>query len=278
MTNKIIQTLQNNLDTLLPNIQFKKLPNGYYQYSWIDTHKYKRFDANALLRYIKSNKDVAEFLVKQALNIDLDEFQQKYGIRWRQFINLLLDHPETLDKFHLLIRKYIVDLNRDIVLQKSNEVNNIKDDNKIISIDEQGNLVDTKGNIVDDNSKDKLILDFDPRNDEQRKRPLVVIREYLSNDRNDYKDHIKIGRRGENHGSVINRNKKLVEKSIFPGDYNPTFAYAYIIGKICVIDNNRGMFPSVAAVKDAIKQSDKFSKIYIMPSNDPILFRLARKI
>ena len=278
MINQIMQVIKNNLDTLLPNVQFKKLPNGYYRYSWIDTHKNKRFDANELLRYIKNNKDVANSLIKQALNIDLSEFQQKYGIRWRQFINLLLSHPEALDKFHLLVRKYIVNLNRDIVLQKSNEVNNIKDDNKIISIDEQGNLIDTKGNLVNDNSKDKLILDFDPRNDEQRERPLVVFREYLSDDRNDYKDHIKIGRRGENHGSVINRNKKLVEKSVFPGDDNPTFAYAYVIGKICVIDNNRGMFPSVAAVKDAIKQSGKFSKIYIMPSNDPILFRLARKI
>lgn len=51
MANKIIQAIRNNLNNILPNVQFRKLPNGYYKYSWLDTHEYNRFDADALLRY-----------------------------------------------------------------------------------------------------------------------------------------------------------------------------------------------------------------------------------
>ena len=275
---KIINTIQKKLPKIIPHIQFKKLKNGYYQYSWLDSDLYERTDANPVLRYIKKNENIANEILNDAFNWTIDDFQKYYPLSWREFINLLIRNPLIIEKLHLAVRKYIVNLNKDIVLRKSNEIINIKDDNKIITINDQGDLIDSQGNEVNNDSHDKLILDFNPRNDEQRERPLVIIREHLEN--NQYKDHIIIGRRGANHGSIINAKKyqDLLQRSILPGEYNPTIACAYVIGKICVIDNRRGFFPSVQAIRDSLKESGKFAKIYIMPEDDPILFRLAKKL
>lgn len=173
-------------------------------------------------------------------------------------------------------------MNQDIVLQKSEKIVSEDDTDRIVFINNRGRLINKKNHKLI-RPRDGIQLDFDPRDDSQREKPIVIIREYIHNDNepideNNYKDHIIAGRRGADHASILSAKKyqPLLEKSKNTND-SYTIACCYLIGHIVVIDNLRFSFPSINEIKDALVKSGKFKKIYIYPEHDQIIYRLAKK-
>ena len=275
---KIIKVIKKHISDIIPYVKdkFPKHKNGYYDYTWLDSGQGMRWEANLILEYISKNQDLAAIYVKEALNLDLKQFEALI-MPWDRFIQLMIDQSTTFDSLHLAVRKYLVRFNQDINIQKSNDIAKQNDNNQIAKFNELGNLV------IPDNIQ-SIKLDFDPRDDAQREKPIVIIREYIYNgneslNKNNYKDHVIVGQRGANHGSIL-KNKKyqlLLEQSKVD-EYTPTIACCYAIGDIAIIDNQRMFFPSVKAVKDALEQSGKFQKVYIYPKNDRVIYRVAKRL
>lgn len=267
---KIINVIiKNYVPDLVKRVIFPKYENGYYKYTWLDTDKNHRNEAIPILKYLNNDKQLAEDIISQALNISLKEFEKTY-MTWKKYIKTLITHYAATEKLHLAVRKELIKLNYSVAIDKSNELNNLND--KIVSIDDEGNIIGKNKN------KSSILIDFNPRNDAERERPCVIIREFINEEKN-FKDHVIIGKQGANHGSILNSKKylPLLEKSI--KNNSPTFACCYIIGKIAIIDNDRFMFPSVNEIVNALKNSNKFTKIYIIDnSNAKKLHRLAKKI
>ena len=277
---KIFKSLVKELKTIVPQVTFPHEKNSdlkdndFYAYSKLDSDKFFRKEALPVLDFIAEHKDIADRIIHNAVNMSLQEFEKIY-IPWDQYIDLLKNNSYICDALHLKVRPYIVELNRDVVKEKFNSINELQD--KIVSINEDGDIIDENGNIINDKPGISLTLDFDPREDSQREKPIVIIREYKEN--GNYQNHIVIGRRGANHGSILKAEKyqDLIQKSIKDG--NPTIAACYLIGTIAIIDNFRSMFPSIKDVIDALKESGKFTKIYVMrtQSKEKTIYRLAWK-
>ena len=267
---KIIKVIKKHISDIIPYVKdkFPKHKNGYYDYTWLDSGQGMRWEANLILEYTT--------YIQEALNINLKQFEELI-MPWDRFIQLMIDQSTTFDSLHLAVRKYLVRFNQDINIQKSNDIAKQSDNDQIARFNELGNLV------IPDNIQ-SIKLDFDPRDDAQREKPIVIIREYIYNEneslnKNNYKDHVIVGQRGANHGFIL-KNKKyqlLLEQSKVD-EYTPTIACCYAIGDIAIIDNQRMFFPSVKAVKDALEQSGKFQKVYIYPKNDRVIYRVAKRL
>ena len=296
---KIIKVIKKHISDIIPYVKdkFPKHKNGYYDYidSVISGNNViltvgdendsiincgsgqgMRWEANLILEYISKNQNLAATYIQEALNINLKQFEELI-MPWDRFIQLMIDQSTTFDSLHLAVRKYLVHFNQDINIQKSNDIAKQNDNDQIARFNELGNLV------IPDNIQ-SIKLDFDPRDDAQREKPIVIIREYIYNEnesinKNNYKDYVIVGLRGANHGSIL-KNKKyqlLLEHSKVD-EYTPTIACCYAIGDIAIIDNQRMFFPSVKAVKDALEQSGKFQKVYIYPKNDRVIYRVAKRL
>ena len=275
---KIIKVIKKHISDIIPYVKdkFPKHKNGYYDYTWLDSGQGMRWEANLILEYISKNQNLAATYIQEALNINLKQFEELI-MPWDRFIQLMIDQSTTFDSLHLAVRKYLVRFNQDINIQKSNDIAKQSDNDQIARFNELGNLV------IPDNIQ-SIKLDFDPRDDAQREKPIVIIREYIYNEneslnKNNYKDHVIVGQRGANHGFIL-KNKKyqlLLEQSKVD-EYTPTIACCYAIGDIAIIDNQRMFFPSVKAVKDALEQSGKFQKVYIYPKNDRVIYRVAKRL
>ena len=266
------QVVKKHLQEIIPRIKdkFPKHNNGYYKYTWLDSDAGCRWEANFVLDYIFEHRSLLENIIKETwgrafLNEDFINFLKKD----------LYNNPAIIDDLHLAVRKYLVQFNQDININKSNNIAS-NNDNVTATFDENGEL------IIPENAR-SITLDFEPRDDSQRERPVVIIREYIHDNGNDidlnkYKDHIILGKRGTNHGSILGARKyqSLLANSII--DDNPTIACCYAVGKIAIIDNMRMFFPSVGEVKKALEQSGKFKKVYVYPGDDRIIYRVAKRL
>ena len=274
LVQKFAKTIKKHLSEIIPKIKdrFPKHDNGYYQHTWLDSDADERWEAEEVLNYIPENDALLETICKEAFNVDTADLMSIIPLQ--KLLKICYDNTDIMDDLHLAVRKYLVRFNRDINVIKSNEVAS-NNDSIVAKFDENGEL------IIPDNAP-SITLDFDPRDDSQRERPIVIIREYIHKneneiDKNNFKDHVVVGRPGANHGSILKAVKyqSLLENSMI--DSNPTIACCYAVGKIAIIDNMRMFFPSVEEVKKALEHSGKFKKVYVYPRDDKVIYRVAKR-
>ena len=272
---QIINAIINLLPTFIDNIIFPTYDNGYYKHSWLDSDQYEREDANPVFNYLINNNELKNKILQTA---NVTETELNTYMNWNEYITKLKENPYITENFHLEVRKYLVARNPQVAIQKSEKINAINDKKQIVKINDQGKFIDKNNNIVDENTLPYIEIDFDPRSDDQRERPIVIIREFKKN--NKYKDHVIIGEQGANHGSILygEQYQNLMEASK-TSPYEYTFACCYLIGTIAIVDQDRYSFPSIEAIVKALKKSHKFTKIYIIDNNNSKhLHRLAKKI
>ena len=244
----LINYLYDKLDYILPKIKFKQESNGTYQFSWLDMGKGQRDDADLVFNYIsKDNNFQHEFLNTNNIT-DLK-------MTWPAFIKFV---SKTLynEALQLKVREYIVNLNDDILNERS----------KIL----------IESNTATGSTYD---IDFNPENDHERSKPIVIAKEFLDN--GNTKNHVFFGEKGWNHGSVIRKYSEFLNTRCLNELHSPVIACAYLVGQVAFADPDRmyNGFDTIDEVITTLRQDPNIVKVYNLPANrhGGTITRLAKK-
>ena len=255
VSNKFTTWLNNNLSSILTQVPFQAKSNGLYSFSWENRDKNKRNDADIVINHIKSSKDIiSKFL--SSINMNEDSFQQAYNMSFVDFINTIYKFNYSED-FQRKVRTYVMELNKNVIQDKAK------------MLDE-----------LDDKVGSEVSVDFDVTRDEQRERPIIVIKYYINKKRT--KDQVLIGDFGEDHTTLQNKpqNKKYVNNVVLNEENKPTVTYAYMVGKNAFLDPKRMLtsFKSINEVRDILKNDPRINKVYRLLADPHDLKRLAKKL
>ena len=255
ISKKFTDYLDQNLSSILTQVPFQAKQNGLYSFSWENRDKNKRQDADIVINYIKSSKDIiSKFL--SSINMNENSFKQAYNMSFVDFINNTYTFNYNED-FQRKVRSYIINLNKNIMQDKAK------------MLDE-----------LDDKIGSEIKVDFDVTKDEQRERPIIVIKYYLNKKR--FKDQVLIGEIGEDHKTLQNKpqNKKYINNAVLNESMQPIVTYAYMVGKNAFLDPKRMLssFKSINEVRDILKNDPRINKVYRLLNDPHDLRRLAKKM
>lgn len=247
ITALITEYLNNNLDDLLPKLSFPQKDNGTYTFSWQNNMGGYNFkdDCSTVLKYLEQH--ISDVLY----NIDLTNMQN-ISEDWKY----ILEQYEIPKDIGLKVRNYIIHLNDNIVNKRAEalETNN-------------------------DKVHDTTIIDYDPENDHEREKPIIIYRVIIDNR---YKDLVIIGKRGASHGDTLNdefiQEMKKLNLSTELNDKNE-YTQAYLLGRIAFV--NRKMYSTYSSwdeVQDILVNDSRIDKVYSVPEsrNGGTIVRLAK--
>lgn len=232
----LIEYLYKNLDNLLPRIKFKQENNGTYHFSWLDMGKGSRDDANAVFEFIKKDNTF-----KQSFLTTNNISEKQLKIIWPSFVDFVQTKLYN-EELQLKVRQYIVNLNDDILNQRSEKLIN--------SGTETGAEYE---------------IDFSPENDHERSKPIIVAKEFL--DDGTTKNHVFFGEKGWNHGSVIRKYSNFLNTKCLNELNSPVISCAYLVGEVAFADPDRmyNGFDTIEEVINTLKQDPHIKKVYNLP-------------
>lgn len=241
----LIYNIKNIVNTL-PLIK----ENNYYVSAW----NFSQFNSNDLQyeqRYLKHYLNTNYLSLIEKINLTNEE------------LAIAKDNQEYICKRFINNNLNILRKMRTLILAKNNSIRNDKAKQLFTLIDSRGS---------------STTIDFDPFNDIERERPIIII-----NDKNTDKDYIVFGHIGDSHTRCISSvlPSYIKKYNININEYK--MAYAYLLNNIAFIDvNEENHFNKGYTIHDIIsilKQHDKIDKIYSTPDKtSKKITRLAKKI
>lgn len=233
---KITKYLEENLTKILPQIQFPRLKNGSYKFSWqgnLGETGYRE-DSKPVIDYLLQDSAKREIL---GTDTEVDN--------WENIVNKYAKSVYFM-KFGKQIRNYIIDLNNEVNQQRAFHLLNLNDK-------------------INDVTK----IDYNPYNDHEREAPVIVYQAEFENGRKE--DLVFIGDPGTSHGMLMMTKMadELKEKKAKPIGKDYKIYYAYALGKIVFMDPKiEGTYNDLEKVKRILINDSRVSKIYTIPDSN----------
>ena len=271
LANTIYDIINNNIDNILPLIQFPKTKEAghrLYEHSWQGFPDYQRDDAKTIFKAFGSNINLANEFLKLK-NLSVQQIIKYLDLTsWSVFMNevYISQHDEKLEWY---VREYLRNLNEEIHQQHSDDI--------------------LAQNIDIDKT---TIIDYNPRYDNYRSGPIIVIRQF-DNKGNYINDEAHEGIPGSNHLSVLkslgyesNSKNTKFSHCFAKNDIkkeNPIFLEAYRVGDIGFIYEDNLAYTNLLTPKEIAKVIQRdcgLEQIFILPPKPQggIITRLAKKI
>ena len=244
----LIKAIKKDLNTFVLKVQFDKKNNGSYDFSWEDTNfnGNSRNDAIDIIKYICNHKSLMQQLVP---NINIKQLENECNIKINEYFldYYYNNYDESLQQ---VARKYILELQKEVVNKRAQKLDEKNDDDKI------GKLSTFK-------------LNYDITNDYERSCPALICM-------NDKHSFILIGNFGEAHTTLKNRFDNRIYKL-----QNRKMCYAYVLGRILFTTESiiKACNVTKEDITQAMKKDGRFSKLYLIPQfKRKKVIRLAKKI
>lgn len=235
---KIYQIINDNLNNILPLINFPKEPSGIYKYSYTRNNN---DDDLPLINYIINNINIFipiqnEFYI-QLSDIDWNDLLYKYRTEYSQHI--LIKQK---------IQKYLQELNNKIKNQRAEYLLSLP--NRV-------------GYSVE--------INWDPTDEHERTLPILVV-EIITKDRQK-KDVVCFGFPGDLHSDIVENDYYGQLDERLPNlDLSKMHqGYAFYINKIAFIDKpiNTTKEYSEDELKQILKNDPKIDKVFNLPKSVP---------
>lgn len=241
----IIHNIKNIVD-VLPLIK----QNNYYISAW-NFSQFNGSDLQYEKQYLTKYLDNQYWTLIEKINLTDEELiiaKNNQSYICKKFINSNLN----------ILRKM-----RTLILAKNKPTR----DNKAKQLTD---LIDSRGASTE--------IDFDPYNDIERERPIIII-----NDKNTGKDHIIFGHIGDSHTRCISSVLPLYIKKHNIKINKYKMAYAYLLNNIAFVDmNEENHINNGYTIHDIInilKEHNRIDKIYSTPQeNSNKITRLAQLV
>lgn len=245
LKNYIIHNIKNIVD-VLPLIK----QNNYYISAW-NFSNFNGSDLQYEKKYLTKYLDNQYLILIEKINLTDEELiiaKDNQSYICKKFVNSNLN----------ILRKM-----RTLILAKNKP---IRDDKAKQLTD----LADSRGASTE--------INFDPYNDIERERPIIII-----NDKNTGKDHVIFGHIGDSHTRCISSILPLYIKKHNININKYKMAYAYLLNNIAFVDmNEENHINNGYTIHDIInilKEHNKINKVYSTPAkNSNKITRLAKKI
>ena len=272
---KFIRVIKANLSEIMPLIDFPRAPYAggrLYAHSWQGQGKMdNRKDANPIFRYLSNNETFANQICNLA-NLNLNDIKQACNITdWKAYINKYWEQNYNED-LHISVRQYLIDYNKNVLAEESQDLLS-----RDIDIDKTTDI------------------DYNPRRDQYRERPFIVIRKYNPHTYKPVKDVVIIGDIGANHSSTLLKpeNAEIVQLNNEINNNDLFWSCGYIIGNIAFIalkdqqnqePNNTYLIKHIYTPKNFAKlikaQQPSIQQVFTIPYNTSggTITRLAKKI
>ena len=233
---QITEYLNNNLDDLLPRLAFPQKENGTYNFSWQNNFGGYNFseDCKPVVQYMQQH-------INDILNINLSNMKN-INEDWNYILNQYI-HKYLPKDIGLKIRNYIIHLNDSIITKRAEalETNN-------------------------DKKNDITTIDYDPADDHEREKPIIIYRVQVNNQN---KDLVIVGQQGSSHGATLNREfVEELQKLNLPVELEDKNMYtqAYLLGKVAFIDKKMyNTYNSWEEVQQILINDPRIEKIYTTP-------------